>query len=261
MTLDECRRFYAEEIRFAANLKSPALTAAFERVPRERFLGPGPWKIATDAGMGEPTYVEAGEPRHLYHNVMVALDPERGLNNGHPGSLARCIDALDIKAGDRVFHVGCGAGYYTAILAEVAGPGGHVVAVEVDADLAERAKENLAQYSSVTVHSGDGAALDPGPCDAILINAGVTHPHRPWIERLNAGGRLVLPLTYAVPGKLYGVGVMAKIVSEPGGLSLQIVAPMAIYSCASVRDAHEPNGECVAHGPDVCLSARPFAAR
>jgi len=236
--------------------------------------------------MGEPTYLETGEPRHLYHNVMVALDPERGLNNGHPGSLARCIDALDIKAGDRVFHVGCGAGYYTAILAEVAGPGGHVVAVEVDADLAERAKENLAQYSSVTVHSGDGAALDPGPCDAILINAGVTHPHRPWIERLNAGGRLVLPLTYAVPGKLYGVGVMAKIVSEPGGLSLQIVAPMAIYSCASVRDpaleeqlqkamatgalrtlksvrldAHEQESECVAHGADVCLSAKPFAAR
>src|SRR3989442_716766 len=78
---------------------------------------------------------------------------------------------------DRVFHLGCGVGYYTAILAEVTGASGQVVAVEVDADLAAHARENLAAYPNVAVHDGDGAALDPGACDAMLINAGVTHPH------------------------------------------------------------------------------------
>jgi protein-L-isoaspartate O-methyltransferase len=41
LTLDEYRRFYAGRIRFAANVISPALVAAFGQVPRETFLGPG----------------------------------------------------------------------------------------------------------------------------------------------------------------------------------------------------------------------------
>jgi protein-L-isoaspartate O-methyltransferase len=47
MTLEDYRRFYAEEIGYAANVQSPALLGAFERVPRENFLGPGPWRIAS----------------------------------------------------------------------------------------------------------------------------------------------------------------------------------------------------------------------
>jgi protein-L-isoaspartate O-methyltransferase len=51
----------------------------------------------------------------------------------------------------------------------------------VDPALAAVARESLAGYPNVTVHAGDGAALDPGACDAMLINAGVTHLHpRGW---------------------------------------------------------------------------------
>jgi protein-L-isoaspartate(D-aspartate) O-methyltransferase len=107
MTLEDYRRFYAEEIGYAANVQSPELLAAFARVPREKFLGPGPWRIAS------------ADPRHLYHNVPVALDTTRDLNNGQPGRLARWIDALQLRAGERVFHLGCGVGYFTAIMAEV----------------------------------------------------------------------------------------------------------------------------------------------
>src|SRR5262249_37440387 len=39
------RRAYAEELRFGARVRSPALVAAFASVPRERFLGPGPWRV------------------------------------------------------------------------------------------------------------------------------------------------------------------------------------------------------------------------
>ena len=281
MTLDDCRRFYAEEIRFAANVRSPALIEAFVRVPREQFLGPGPWRIASsDMGMGGVVYTETADtdPRHLYHNMPVAIDTARELNNGQPGTLARWIDALDLQAGESVFHLGCGVGYFTAILAEVVGPGGHVTASEVDPGLAARARENLAGYPNVTVHAGDGAALDPGPCDAMLINAGVTHPHVAWLERLRAGGRLVLPLTVAM-GATLGKGVVAKIVREPNGFSAQVITFVAIYSATSVRDPqlepllgkalstgllmkvksvrldpHEPADTCVLHAHGVCLS-------
>jgi protein-L-isoaspartate(D-aspartate) O-methyltransferase len=283
MTLDDCRRFYAEEIRYAAKLSSPALVEAFAGVPREKFLGPGPWQIASaDMGLGGVAYMttDNADPKRVYHNVPIALDTTRDLNNGQPGSLARWIDALDLKRGDRVFHLGCGVGYYTAIMAEVVGVGGSVVASEVDSDLAARASENLASYHNVTVHAGDGAALDPGTCDAMLINAGVTHPHPPWLERLREGGRLVLPLTVPMGATGLGKGVVAKIVRQHGSFSAQVITFVAIYSCTSVRDPqlvpllgkalatgallklksvrrdpHEPADTCVLHGGEVCLSS------
>jgi len=47
MTLEDCRAFYAQEIRFAASLTTPGLVEAFARVPREKFLGPAPWLIGS----------------------------------------------------------------------------------------------------------------------------------------------------------------------------------------------------------------------
>jgi len=32
----------------------------------------------------------------------------------------------------------------------------------------------------------------------LLINAGVTHPHRPWLDRLAGGGPMVLPITISM---------------------------------------------------------------
>jgi len=126
LNVEDYRRFYADEIRFVANLDSPALVEAFARVPREKFIGPGPWQVGSAevralaaAGMGRATYVTIDDPRHLYHNVVVVLDAARDLNNGQPSALAHWINGLRLQPGNRVYHVGCGVGYYTAIMAEV----------------------------------------------------------------------------------------------------------------------------------------------
>jgi len=42
MTLEDCRAFYAQEVRFAAIVATPGLVEAFARIPREKFLGPPP---------------------------------------------------------------------------------------------------------------------------------------------------------------------------------------------------------------------------
>ena len=286
MTLDECRRFYAEEIRLAASVKSAALVQAFARVPRENFLGPGPWRFRSmDMALGDSAYVssEDADPRHVYHNVPIALDAARDLNNGQPGTLARWMDDLDLRQADRVYHLGCGVGYYTAILAEVVGAGGRVTASEVDEELAARAGANLAGYSNVTVLAGDGAALDPGECDAMLINAGVTHPHPAWLERLRLGGRLVLPLTVPLAANV-GRGMMIKIIRQETGFTARVITFVAIYSCSSVRDpqaeallgkamasgalfhlksvrrdAHPACSTRLVHSSEICLSAATVA--
>ncbi len=162
MTLEDCRQFYAEGIRAAVNPRTQGLVEAFARVPREQFMGDPPWHIGSKPPRSGQHSGESNDPRQLYHDVLVALDASRGLNNGQPSALAHWMDALHLKRGDRVFHLGCGTGYYTAIMAEVVGSEGAVLAAEVEPELAERAKQNLAGYRSVTVVEGDGAALDPG---------------------------------------------------------------------------------------------------
>ncbi|MFZ0770991.1 MAG: rRNA adenine N-6-methyltransferase family protein [Candidatus Sulfotelmatobacter sp.] len=286
MTIDECRRFYSEEVRFTANIHSAALVEAFARVPREKFLGPGPWEIASAElrgfsalGAMQMSYTPVDDPRQLYHNVVVVLDKAGDINNGQPSALARWIDALDLKAGLRAYHLGSGVGYYTAIMAEIVGPDGSIVAAEVNSDLAARAKHNLSSYPNVTVVAGDGATFDPGECDAILVNAGVTHPRPQWLDRLREGGRLVVPLTMKTTPTL-GIGVMTKIVRRGSKFSAEIVTSLAIYSCTSARDAqlepllkaamtsgalmkmksvrrdpHAPSDTCLMHAADVCLSS------
>jgi protein-L-isoaspartate(D-aspartate) O-methyltransferase len=290
MTIEECRRFYAEEVGYAANLSSAALIEALARVPREKFLGPGPWKIAGAdfTGGGGAIYVptEDADPRRVYHNVAIALDPGRNLNNGQPGTLAHWIEALELKAGDRVFHLGCGVGYFTAIIAEIVGTSGSVIGSEVDSALAAQAKEKLSTYPNVLVHAADGATVAPGPCQAMLINAGVTHPARAWLDQLAEGGRMILPLTVPIGSTGLGKGMMVKIVREPAGsegtqrFSARVITFVAIYSCSSGRDEqiehaigksfatgtlmkmksvrvdpHEAGETCILHRLDVCISA------
>ena len=47
------RRSYAEELRLTAHVRSPAVIAAFAAVPRERFVGPGPWHVLSPMGPAE----------------------------------------------------------------------------------------------------------------------------------------------------------------------------------------------------------------
>src|SRR6476646_9382335 len=160
LTIEDYRRFYADEIRFVANLQSTALVEAFARVPREKFIGPGPWQVGSAevralaaTGMGRASYVNIDDARHLYHNVVVVLDAARDINNGQPTALAHWINGLELQPGNRIYHLGSGVGYYTAIMAEVVGPSGSVVATEIDPDLSVRAKENLSNYANVEVHA------------------------------------------------------------------------------------------------------------
>lgn len=275
------RELYAEELREVGKLRSQALVRAFAKVPREHFLGPGPWQILAPAEPGGVAYrtTEDADPRHLYHNVLVAIDASRRLNSGQPGALAVWIDSLDLQEGERVVHIGCGVGYYTAILAEVVGPAGWVTGMEIDPDLAARARRNLSYLNSVEVLEGDGGVHDPGPTDAIFVNAGATHPCQVWMDSLRAEGRLLIPITVATNASGHGTGAMLKVKRESRGFSARFISKVCIFPCVGARDSelneqlkeafrtpawqaveslrrdpHEPTRTCWLHGRDFCLS-------
>jgi protein-L-isoaspartate(D-aspartate) O-methyltransferase len=269
--LNTARRNYAEELKYVAHIGSGAIVRAFAKVQREKFLGPGPWRIA----WGEKGWItEDNDPKHLYHNILVAIDPARGLNNGQPGFLASLMDALELKTGEHVAHIGCGTGYYSAILAEVVGKKGRVTAVEIDRKLAARAKRNLSPWRQVSVVAADGSRCRLDTVDALLINAGATHPAATWLDALAPGGRLVLPLTAEDR-----FGWVLKATRVASGYSARFVGEVGIFPCTGARsrhakdqlktafqlgkqntvrslrrDQHKPNRMCWLHGKDFCLS-------
>ncbi len=275
--IEAARRFYAEELRFVAHVGADAVIRAFASVPREKFLGPGPWLVMGD----DRTYWRTpdDDPAHVYHNVLLAIDPVRELNNGHPQFWADLLNKLGLRRGDTVCHVGAGTGYYTAIQAEIVGPAGRVVGIEIDPDLAKQARANLADRANVKIVTADGSQYDPGPVDALIVNAGATHPMPGWLSALKPGGRMLLPLTTE---RNDGIVLRIERMGEEAMYAAAVISGVMIYPCAGARersaeralvralagggrrfiqslrvDPHTADGTCWLHGDGYCLSINP----
>jgi len=283
--LTAARQAYADNIAAAAALTTPGLREALAAVPRERFLRAGPWLVIGESDGKRPSGSSTiDDPRHLYANVSVAIDPGRQLFNGAPVYLTRLIDALGLRPGGRVLHVGAGLGYYSAVMAHVVGASGSVVALEVDESLLDEARANLAHMPWVEVRREADRSRDAA-FDAILVNTGVTHPDAAWLNGLAIGGRLIVPLTVAMPamGHSLGKGVVVAIERSAGDrFTAAMVSFIAIYSAVGLRDpvmegtlsqalrrtsfpnltrlrrdAHESSDACWLHGEHFCLSMEP----
>ena len=76
------RRAYAMQIAAAANVLYGPVEDAFAAVPREAFLGPGPWPVYRLLRRYVPT--PSADPVYLYTDDLVGIDPERHINNGQP---------------------------------------------------------------------------------------------------------------------------------------------------------------------------------
>lgn len=205
------------------------LYTAFATIPRERFVGPGPWQVITASG-----YIDtpSDDLAFLYQDVVVALASERGVNNGQPSLHATCMAAANPSTGDTVLHVGAGTGYYTAVLASLVGSSGKVAAFEIDPDLAKRAATNLAPYPNVVVECRSGTEGPLPPCDVIYVSAGATAPLNTWLTALRPHGRLIFPLT---PAEGVGGMLLVSRTNEPP-FSARFVSPAVFIPCIGGRE-------------------------
>jgi protein-L-isoaspartate(D-aspartate) O-methyltransferase len=117
--LQAVRRAYAQQTLVGANVVDERLENDFANVRREDFLPPGPWPILQQRD-GSYRNTPDGDPDHLYTDDLVGIAPERGINNGQPRLHAELLSFASIRPGEHVVHIGAGAGYYTAIMAELA---------------------------------------------------------------------------------------------------------------------------------------------
>jgi protein-L-isoaspartate O-methyltransferase len=86
-------------LRFTANIVQPAVFDAFATVPREAFVGPGPWRIMSPMRIGEYWTTPDAKPLHVYHDALIALDETRGINNGQPSLWAKLFGELNLSRG------------------------------------------------------------------------------------------------------------------------------------------------------------------
>jgi protein-L-isoaspartate(D-aspartate) O-methyltransferase len=116
-----------------------------------------------------------------------------------PALMAVMLEQLGVAPGQRVLEIGTGTGYNAALLAHLVGDQHSVVTVEIDRDVAERARAALASagFGGVTVLCADGAAGTPeqAPFDRIIVTAGAWDIPPAWLSQLAADGRIVLPLS------------------------------------------------------------------
>jgi len=247
--LVQTRADFAHQVMNHAGVVDEALVAAFAKVEREAFLARGPWRIAYPGGY---SLTDSDDPREVYVDALIALDAARRINNGLPSAHALWIHALGLQRGERVDHIGAGAGYYSAILAELVGAYGRLEAFEIDPDLARRAREALADRGNVKVHAESGVDRALPAADAIYVNAGASAPNAAWLEALSPSGRLLFPLTGED-----GYGGMLKITRTDGERwPAKFISGAAFINLIGGRDQREAAAVSAAFGHGGALRVR-----
>jgi protein-L-isoaspartate(D-aspartate) O-methyltransferase len=142
-------------------------------------------------------------PRHLFvpESVRSQAYYDRPLSIGYgqtisqPYIVAYMTAALELMGSEKVLEIGTGSGYQAAILSQVAG---QVISIECVVELAESARQTLAElgYDTVRVITGDGSLglPDEAPFDAVMFTAAAPETPMPLCEQLADGGRIVGPV-------------------------------------------------------------------
>jgi protein-L-isoaspartate(D-aspartate) O-methyltransferase len=139
----------------------------------------------------------------------------------------RMLQALALRATDRVLEVGTGSGFVTACLARLAG---EVRSLEIHPELAELARARLAQQAvaNAQVEVRDGSSLDPvlPRYDAICVTGSLPTLEPSHQEHLAIGGRLFVVIGEAQPMQALLITRVAEKAYRTESLFETLLAPL-----------------------------------
>ncbi|GAA3428758.1 methyltransferase, FxLD system [Streptosporangium nondiastaticum] len=188
------RNALADRILSLGTFRTAAVEAAFRTIPRELFL-PG------------IDLAEAYAPKVVV--TKRAADNTALSSASSPNIVAGQAEDLDVRPGHTILEIGAATGINAALLAELTGPQGRVVTIEIDQDLTDGARAALdkAGYRTVTTVCGDGATgwAEAAPYDRIIVTAGAWDISQAWWDQLAPAGRIVVPL------RLHGSGLTRSL--------------------------------------------------
>jgi len=163
-------------------LKSRRIIEAFEKIKREDFL--------------------PAEMRNLAE-INEALPIGYGQTISQPLVVAFMLEQLCPRPGDKILDIGSGSGWTSALLAEIVGPKGKVIAIEIIPELMEFGKNNVAKYNFIDKGRVEFICADgskgyekEAPFDGILVSASLQTIEVPqaWKDQLKIDGKIVVPI-------------------------------------------------------------------
>jgi protein-L-isoaspartate(D-aspartate) O-methyltransferase len=199
---DSVRRFRGET-RVPAERRGPDqmldLQAQRDRLVTkiEASLGPfDPLQLQAVRVVPRERFVRAANVAESAEDVPLPLDDAGLATVSAPHAYLLSFRLLGLGPGDRLVELGSGSGYGAALASFIVGPRGRVLTVEIDAELAARARELLADLPGVTAVHGDAVASTPLWRDArkVVCTFAVKELPRAWLDALPNGGVLVAPV-------------------------------------------------------------------
>lgn len=168
-------------------LKTPRIINAFRKIKRVDFL---PQDMKDLAGLNE------------------ALPIGYGQTISQPLVVSFMLELLQPKSGDKILDIGAGSGWTSALLSEIIGDKGKVVAIEIIPELVKFGRKNIAKYNFikrgiVELVCADGSKDLPDfrsrsefaqGFDKILCSAEAKEIPQTWKNQLKIGGRIVMPI-------------------------------------------------------------------
>src|SRR3712207_5192779 len=113
--LASLQRSLAEHMIRDGHITTAPVAEAFRAVPRHLFLP------------GVP-------PEAVYQDEAIVTNRLEGVpvsSSSQPAIMAIMLERLDLRPGQRVLEIGAGTGYNAALIAEIVGPGGRVITVDL----------------------------------------------------------------------------------------------------------------------------------
>ena len=232
--MTDLRGRYLEQIRRDGATLTPQLAAAFATVPREAFVADGfQRRDGTWAAPGDPDFLDT-----VYRDDVLVTKVDGAVpvsSSSQPSLMAIMLHALDLRPGMRVLEIGAGTGYNAAVLAVL---GARVTSVDVQADVADRARSALALagIDGVRVLHGDGYAGAPGErFDRVIVTVGVAGLSPQWLAQLDGDGPAVVPVEHAGTHP-----VLAVFGAADGSVTASVVCPSGFMSAAGPLSADHP---------------------
>jgi protein-L-isoaspartate(D-aspartate) O-methyltransferase len=120
-----------------------------------------------------------------------------GQTISQPFTVAYMLELLRLKEGMSVLEIGAGSGWCAALIKELVGPEGHVVAVEIVGHLVRMARKHCMDAGiEIEIIHGDGSlgCEEYAPYDRIIVSCAAPRIMDAWTEQLKLGGVIVVPL-------------------------------------------------------------------
>lgn len=137
--------------------------------------------------------------------VDTALSIGFGQTISQPLVVAFMIELLEPKEGEKILDVGSGSGWTSALLAEIVGEKGKVIALEVVPELKEFGEKNVAKYNFVKRRRAEFICADgskgyqkEAPYDNILVSATAIRIPEAWKKQLRIGGKIITPMNSSI---------------------------------------------------------------